>query len=92
MVELADLVRLPIDETTFELASLTSSASEYQHEIACRHTDRVGPFLACEYLRHAAPRTRYASQFGHVLRILEIYHNVEAVLGVFVSSPHPIDY
>ena len=28
MAELADVVRLPIDETTFELASLTTSASE----------------------------------------------------------------
>ncbi|PIL24975.1 transcription factor [Ganoderma sinense ZZ0214-1] len=61
MAELADLVRLPIDETTFELASVTNSAT-------------------CEYLRRPAPQTRYASQFGHVLRILEIYHKVENVL------------
>ncbi|RPD64404.1 hypothetical protein L226DRAFT_460309 [Lentinus tigrinus ALCF2SS1-7] len=61
MAELADIVRLPIDETTFELASLTTSATS-------------------EYMRRPAPRTRYASQFGHVLRILEIYHNVETVL------------
>ncbi|KAI0731167.1 hypothetical protein C8Q76DRAFT_612938 [Earliella scabrosa] len=62
MVQLADVVRLPIDETTFELASLSSSATS-------------------EYLRRPAPRTRYASQFGHVLRILEIYHTVESVLA-----------
>ncbi|TBU43512.1 hypothetical protein BD309DRAFT_864118 [Dichomitus squalens] len=61
MVELADVVRLPIDETTFELTSVTSSATS-------------------EYLRRPAPRTRYASQFGHMLRIMEIYHNVEVVL------------
>ncbi|RDX54253.1 hypothetical protein OH76DRAFT_1398573 [Lentinus brumalis] len=61
MAELANIVRLPIDETTFELASLTTSATS-------------------EYMRRPAPRTRYASQFGHVLRVLEIYHNVETVL------------
>ena len=29
MAELADVVRLPIDEMTFELASVTNSASKY---------------------------------------------------------------
>ncbi|OSD03104.1 hypothetical protein PYCCODRAFT_1410100 [Trametes coccinea BRFM310] len=62
MFELADLVRLPIDETTFELAVLSSSATS-------------------EYLRRPAPRTRYASQWGHTCRILEIYHNVESILA-----------
>ncbi|KAI0741923.1 hypothetical protein C8Q80DRAFT_1110511 [Daedaleopsis nitida] len=62
MAELADVVRLPIDETTFDLASLSSSATS-------------------EYLRRPAPRTRYASQSGHMLRILEIYHNVESSLA-----------
>ena len=47
-----------------------------------RDADLVGCLLASEYLRRPAPRTRYASQFGHVLRILEIYHTVESVLGV----------
>nr|VWO93924.1 AMP-binding enzyme [Ganoderma boninense] len=61
MAELADAVRLPIDETTFELPSVVNSATR-------------------EYLRCPAPRNRYASQLGHVLRILEIYHNVEKVL------------
>ncbi|KAJ8495229.1 hypothetical protein ONZ51_g1801 [Trametes cubensis] len=62
MAELADLVRLPIDETTFELAVLSSSATS-------------------EYLRRPAPRTRYASQLGHMCRILEIQHNVETILA-----------
>ena len=31
LVELADVVRLPIDEAIFELTSLTSSASAYPH-------------------------------------------------------------
>ena len=35
MAELADVVRLPIDETTFELASLTTSASELRTCIRC---------------------------------------------------------
>ncbi|CDO73284.1 hypothetical protein BN946_scf185008.g46 [Trametes cinnabarina] len=62
MAELADVVRLPIDETTFELAVLSSSATS-------------------EYLRRPAPRTRYASQWGHMCRILEISHNVETILA-----------
>ena len=82
MVQLADVVRLPIDETTFELASLSSSASEWAGtRLVRRDADLVGCLLASEYLRRPAPRTRYASQFGHVLRILEIYHTVESVLG-----------
>ena len=35
MAELADLVRLPIDETTFELAVLSSSASECRFLLPC---------------------------------------------------------
>ena len=38
-------------------------------------------------MRRPAPQTRYASQFGHVLRILEIYHKVENVLSVY---PHTL--
>ncbi|KAI0760825.1 hypothetical protein C8Q74DRAFT_1208215, partial [Fomes fomentarius] len=71
MVELADLVRLPIDETTFELASFRTSSAN-------------------EYLRHAASRTRYASQFGHILCILELYHNVEAVLANQDGQAHTL--
>lgn len=33
MAELANLVRLPIDETTFELASLSTSASECRRAV-----------------------------------------------------------
>ncbi|OBZ73774.1 hypothetical protein A0H81_06057 [Grifola frondosa] len=66
-IELAELVRLPIDETTFELAVLSNSATS-------------------EFLHRPAPRTRYASQFGHVCRILEIYQNMESVLAI--QDPH----
>ncbi|KAH9935930.1 uncharacterized protein BXZ73DRAFT_89421 [Epithele typhae] len=62
MSELADVVRLPIDEAIFELTSLTSAAT-------------------VEYLRRPAPRTRYASQFGHMLRILEIYDTAQSALS-----------
>ncbi|PCH44218.1 hypothetical protein WOLCODRAFT_138836 [Wolfiporia cocos MD-104 SS10] len=61
-VEMMTTVRLPIDETTFELAANWSSATS-------------------EYLHVAAPRTRYASQFGHVCRILSIYTDVQAAVA-----------
>lgn len=37
--------------------------------------------IAVEYLHARAPTTRYASQFGHVLRILSIYQTVQNVVG-----------
>ena len=43
--------------------------------------------IASEYLRRPAPRTRYASQLGHMCRILEIQHNVETILGASLLSP-----
>ena len=47
-------------------------------------------YTAVEYLRRAAPRTRYASQFGHMLRILEIYDNAEKILGKPPSPLFPV--
>ena len=35
---------------------------------------------ASEYLRQPAPQTRYASQLGHMCRILEIQHSTETIL------------
>ena len=84
MVELADVVRLPIDEAIFELTSLTSSASGCFH-ITLAHPPLILVCLAVEYLRRPAPRTRYASQYGHMLRILEIMDNVEKILGAYLA-------
>ncbi|TFY68498.1 hypothetical protein EVJ58_g964 [Rhodofomes roseus] len=60
-VDMTKKVRLPIDETTFDLAAHWNSAT-------------------VEYLHVQAPTTRYASQFGHVLRILSIYQTVQNVI------------
>ncbi|KAI0792118.1 hypothetical protein C8Q75DRAFT_714655 [Abortiporus biennis] len=57
--ELIKLVRLPCDETSFEL---------------------VVPVQTAEYLHTPAPRTKYASQFGHMCRVLYMYHTLEAVI------------
>ncbi|KAI0924578.1 hypothetical protein AcW2_005430 [Taiwanofungus camphoratus] len=62
-VELMPYVRLPIDETNFELTVYSNSATS-------------------EYLHLPAPRTRYASQFGHVCRILSVYATVQSTLAM----------
>ncbi|CCM02433.1 uncharacterized protein FIBRA_04532 [Fibroporia radiculosa] len=61
-VEMMATMRLPIDETTFDLAVHWNSATS-------------------EFLHVPAPRTRYASHFGHVCRILSIYTNVQNALA-----------
>ncbi|KZT10066.1 uncharacterized protein LAESUDRAFT_645649 [Laetiporus sulphureus 93-53] len=66
-VQLMESIRLPVDETTFELAAHWSAATK-------------------EFLHAPAPRTRYASQFGHVCRILSIYANVQAVVAMSESE------
>jgi hypothetical protein len=33
-----------------------------------------------EYLSSPAPRTQYASEFGHLMRVLSIYSRVETIL------------
>ncbi|KZT65657.1 hypothetical protein DAEQUDRAFT_768711 [Daedalea quercina L-15889] len=60
-LEMTKKIRLPIDETTFDLAAHWNSAT-------------------VEFLHLRAPTTRYASQFGHVLRILSIYQTVQNVV------------
>lgn len=66
-VEMMATVRLPIDETTFDLAVHWHSATS-------------------EFIHAPAPRTRYASQFGHVLRILSLYSTVQAVVAMDEST------
>ena len=83
-LEMTKKIRLPIDETTFDLAAHWSSASEY-----CLQPPRSPiayiVYAAVEYLHARAPTTRYASQFGHVLRILSIYQTVQNVIGIYSS-------
>ncbi|KII87438.1 hypothetical protein PLICRDRAFT_255310 [Plicaturopsis crispa FD-325 SS-3] len=60
-------LRLPVDETSFEL-SVHASVSEYL-------------FLN-------APRTHYASEFGHLIRAFAIYGKVEAAVNTFIGPQH----
>ncbi|KAI0072684.1 hypothetical protein K474DRAFT_1775273 [Panus rudis PR-1116 ss-1] len=59
-VELMRQVRLPCDETSFELA-VSSQVQEYMHT--------------------PGPRTKYASQFGHLCRVLSMYQTFESALA-----------
>lgn len=38
-----------------------------------------------EFLHIPAPRTKYASQFGHLCRMLSLYQNLESALGRFLG-------
>ncbi|THH27475.1 hypothetical protein EUX98_g6726 [Antrodiella citrinella] len=59
-VELMRHVRLPVDETSFELAV---------------------PVQAGEFMHIPAPHTKFASQFGHLCRILSLYQRLQAELN-----------
>ncbi|CAL1714711.1 unnamed protein product [Somion occarium] len=59
-VELMRQVRLPCDETSFELA-----------------VENQGP----EFMHTPGPRTKYASQFGHLCRVLSMYQTFETALA-----------
>ncbi|GBE86576.1 hypothetical protein SCP_0904550 [Sparassis crispa] len=67
-VELMHYVRLPIDETNFELTVHSNSATT-------------------EYLHVPAPCTRYASEFGHLCRILSIYQSLQSRLATTEEGP-----
>ena len=84
-LELTEKIRLPIDETTFDLAAHWSSASESRPRLLRRAVAHM-VHAAVEHLHAPAPTTRYASQFGHVLRILSIYQTVQNVIGVYLSA------
>lgn len=74
-------LRLPVDETSFELAVHSTLPGELPSEPGWRGmgNDADGVDLL-EYLSSPAPRTQYASEFGHLIRVLSIYSRVEAIL------------
>ncbi|KAJ7583379.1 hypothetical protein C8J56DRAFT_953877 [Mycena floridula] len=53
-------LRLPADETSFELAAIHSTLPEY--------------------LNSTAHRTQYASEMGHMIRVLTIYQRIECAM------------
>ncbi|KAI0704283.1 hypothetical protein BC835DRAFT_1262153 [Cytidiella melzeri] len=58
-VDLMRIVRLPVDEMSFELAKTPEP----------------------EFLHVPAPRTKTASQFGHVCRMLSMYQQLQTILA-----------
>ncbi|KAA1468853.1 hypothetical protein DENSPDRAFT_878458 [Dentipellis sp. KUC8613] len=63
-------VRLPVDETSFELA-VHSTLSEYLHV--------------------PAPRTQWVSEYGHLLRVSEIYWTLESTLRAATGGSGPVE-
>jgi hypothetical protein len=45
-----------------------------------------------EYLHLPAPRTQYASEYGHLLRIASLHGRLEAALNATDGKPFPITY
>lgn len=71
------MLRLPADETSFELAVHSTVPGIYilrlfQYRLSYHFCS------ISEYLYLPAPRTQYASEFGHLIRIVTIYANVES--------------
>ena len=108
-VDLMRIVRLPVDEMSFELAK-TPEPGEWVSflmpigimmltPLFLLFRDRAvpvmslfpfpPPLICCalsdspcvEFLHVPAPRTKTASQFGHVCRMLSMYQQLQTILG-----------
>lgn len=72
-------LRLPADETTFELSvhsTLPGALILYHWRILSKYKF----YSHIEYLYLPAIRTQYASEFGHLIRVITIYARVEFAL------------
>ena len=70
------LMRLPVDETSFELG--IQSQSPGKHPRLIENLDaHVSPVFYSEYLDEMAPKTNYVSEFGHLTRITALFSQME---------------
>jgi hypothetical protein len=72
-------LRLPADETTFELGVSTLPGTSPYFGVSVDLNYHMFP--GTEYLYLPAVRTQYSSEFGHVIRILTIYAKIELTLN-----------
>jgi hypothetical protein len=70
-------LRLPIDETSFELAVHSALPGNFCSCI--KGTRALADTFCTEYLYLAAPRTQYASETGHLIRVFSIYSKIENI-------------
>jgi hypothetical protein len=70
-------LRLPADETSFELAVHSTLPGIYILRLS-RYCLSYRLCSISEYLYLPAPHAQYASEFGHLIRIVSIYANVES--------------
>jgi hypothetical protein len=74
------VLRLPVDETSFELAVHSTLPGDSVPSLSQGLADR---FSLEEYLYLPAPRIQSASEFGHLIRVCSIYSKVEQLVDTF---------
>lgn len=76
------LMRLPVDETSFELGiqSQTPGRVETPDRGWLLNTD-VFLVFHLEYLDEMAPKTNYVSEFGHLTRMTALFSQTEDAVG-----------
>jgi hypothetical protein len=84
---------LPVDEASFEFGTFNSPLGSFHHPPSSR-CDQCLMFerYPVEYLHLPAPRTQYASEYGHLLRIASVHGHLEAALNATDGKPFPITY
>jgi hypothetical protein len=81
------MLRLPADETSFELAVHSTLPGTFITRLSrLESLNRL--FSIPEYLYMPAPRTQYASEVGHLIRIVSIYANIESKMDGKGGSSH----
>lgn len=72
-------LRLPADETSFELgfSTLPGKSPSFGDSVGLNYYICPG----IEYLYLPAVRTQYSSEFGHLIRVLTIYAKIELALN-----------
>jgi hypothetical protein len=70
------LMRLPVDETSFELGIQSQAPGKYRRLIV-NSDAHVFSIFYLEYLDEMAPKTNYVSEFGHLTRITALFSQME---------------
>jgi hypothetical protein len=73
-------IRLPVDETTFEGLSCTQMLDERDSRT---EAELCG---VADYLFQPAPRARYGSEFGYVVRICALYIRINRVTNAVLGT------
>jgi len=76
------LMRLPVDETSFELGIQSQTPGKISPLIGAELLSADVFFVFYpEYLDEMAPKTNYVSEFGHLTRITALFSQMEDAVG-----------